>query len=78
MTCGYLNLKCFCSFIQRKRVHFEDEEEKGGNIEGTDVQEEKEKLNEDKEENVIAGRKVTISFLFHFLRIILCNIIMQN
>ena len=63
MTCGYLNLKCFCSLIQRKRVNFEDEEEKGGNIEGTDVQEEKEKLNEDKEENLIAGRKVTISFL---------------
>ena len=57
------------SFIQRRRVHFEKEEGEGvsktyegGNIGAKEVEEEK-----DKEENVIGGRKVTISFLLYFL-----------
>ena len=61
-------LKNSYSFIQRKRVHFEKEEEEsvckmyeGGNIGANEVEEEK-----DKEENMIGGRKVTISFLLYF------------
>ena len=61
------------SFIQKKRVHFEKEEEEsvskmyeGGNIGAKEVEEEKEEMKGDKEENVTGGRKVTISFLLYF------------
>ena len=61
------------SFIHRKRVHFENEGEEsvskmyeGRNIGAKEVEEEKEEMKGDKEENVTGGRKVTISFLLFF------------
>ena len=73
------------SFLQRKRVEEEKEEEspkvtktyEGGNTGAKEV-DEMEEMKGDKEENVTGGRKVTISFLLYFLQIVLCNIIMQN
>ena len=75
-----------CFAKQRKRVEDKKQEEsqkvtkvyEGGNIGAKDAEEEKEKMKRDAEKNVNAGRKVTISFLFYFLQIVFCNMIMQN
>ena len=64
----------FFPFLQRKRVEEEKEEEspkvsktyEGGNTGAKEVEEEKEEMKGDKEENVLGGRKVTISFLYIF------------
>ena len=41
----------------------------GGNIGAKEVEEDKEEMKGDKEENVTGGRKVTISFLLFFFTI---------
>ena len=50
----------------------------GGNIGPKEVEEEKEEMKGDKEENVTGGRKSAISFVLYLLQIVLHNIIRQN